>query len=51
MRQYTDGQEFVRHVVDTVGMAGFNRVWEAAEHLPTEEEIHDPGAWIARMGL
>lgn len=51
MRQYTDGQAFVRHVVDAVGMEGFNRVWETAEHLPTEEEIHDPAAWIARMGL
>ncbi|GAB3268937.1 zinc-dependent metalloprotease [Sinomonas notoginsengisoli] len=51
MRQYTDGQEFVRHVVEAVGMEGFNRVWEAAENLPTEEEIHDPAAWIARMGL
>lgn len=51
MRQYTDGQAFVRHVVDAVGMAGFNRVWESAENLPTEEEIHDPAAWTARMGL
>ncbi|GHG52509.1 hypothetical protein GCM10012320_22750 [Sinomonas cellulolyticus] len=51
MRQYTDGQKFVRHVVDAVGMEGFNRVWESADHLPSEEEIHDPAAWIARMGL
>ncbi|WP_394940538.1 zinc-dependent metalloprotease [Psychromicrobium sp. YIM B11713] len=51
MRQYTDGARFVRAVVDQVGMPGFNRVWESAEQLPTEEEIHQPALWVRRMGL
>lgn len=51
MRQYSDGARFVRRVVDRVGMEGFNSVWISAEHLPTEEEIHAPDKWIARMGL
>lgn len=51
MRQYSDGARFVRRVVDRVGMDGFNVVWTSAEHLPTEEEIHAPDKWIARMGL
>lgn len=51
MRQYSDGSKFVRAVVDTVGMEGFNRVWESADHLPTEPEIHDSKLWIERMGL
>ncbi|MDQ0754615.1 zinc-dependent metalloprotease [Arthrobacter sp. B3I4] len=51
MRQYSDGSKFVREVVDTVGMPGFNRVWESADHLPTEVEIHDSKVWIDRMGL
>lgn len=51
MRQYTDGAKFVRAVVDQVGMEGFNRVWAEAANLPTEEEIHDAGRWILRMGL
>ena len=51
MRQYSDGSKFVREVVDAVGMAGFNRVWESADHLPTEPEIHDPKLWVERMGL
>ena len=51
MRQYSDGARFVRRVVDRVGMEGFNSVWTSAEHLPTEEEIHAPDKWIARMGL
>ena len=51
MRQYSDGARFVRAVVDAVGMEGFNRVWERAENLPTEKEIHAPKEWISRMGL
>ncbi|MFP5315931.1 MAG: zinc-dependent metalloprotease [Actinomycetes bacterium] len=51
MRQYSDGARFVRAVVDAVGMEGFNRVWERAENLPTEKEIHAPREWITRMGL
>ena len=51
MRQYADGSKFVRAVVDTAGMEGFNRVWESAGNLPTEVEIHNPELWIQRMGL
>lgn len=50
-RQYTDGQRFVGHVVEAVGMARFNQIWTSAEHLPTEEELHDPDRWITRMGF
>lgn len=49
--QYRDGQKFVGHIVDAVGMDRFNRIWEKPEHLPTEEELHAPDAWIERMGL
>ena len=51
MRQYSDGAKFVREVVDAAGMAGFNRVWESAENLPSEPEIHDSKLWLDRMGL
>ena len=51
MRQYSDGSKFVREVVDAAGMQGFNRVWESADHLPTEPEIHDSKLWLERMGL
>lgn len=49
LRQYTDGAAFVRHVVDAVGMSGFNQVWTSPQTLPTRTEITDPGAWIKRM--
>ncbi|WP_426997686.1 zinc-dependent metalloprotease [Pseudarthrobacter sp. N5] len=51
MRQYSDGAKFVRAVVAVAGMEGLNRVWESAEHLPTEPEIHDAKLWLDRMGL
>ncbi|SDS67258.1 putative hydrolase/uncharacterized protein, coenzyme F420 biosynthesis associated [Pseudarthrobacter equi] len=51
MRQYSDGARFVRAVVGVAGMEGFNRVWESADHLPTEPEIHDAKLWLERMGL
>jgi coenzyme F420 biosynthesis associated uncharacterized protein len=49
LRQYRDGARFVRSVVDQVGMAGFNRVWESAATLPTSTELADPLAWVARV--
>ena len=49
MAQYRDGAAFVRAVVDKVGMAEFNAVWAAPEHLPTKAEIHDPDAWVGRV--
>jgi uncharacterized protein (DUF2342 family) len=49
LRQYSDGATFVRHVVDCVGMAGFNVVWTSPEHLPSRAEIHDPDQWLARV--
>lgn len=48
MRQYAEGEKFVRYVVETAGMETFNLVWTSPETLPTPEEIADPAAWIAR---
>ncbi|XKH52754.1 zinc-dependent metalloprotease [Citricoccus nitrophenolicus] len=49
MRQYREGQRFVKHVVRGLGMDGFNVVWEAAENLPGEQEIQYPEQWIQRI--
>ena len=49
MAQYRDGAHFVSSVVDKVGMAEFNAVWERAEHLPTKAELSDPESWVARV--
>jgi coenzyme F420 biosynthesis associated uncharacterized protein len=49
LRQYAEGRAFVHGVVERVGMAGFNRIFESAQTLPLPEELADPGAWVARV--
>ncbi|GAA1499292.1 zinc-dependent metalloprotease [Paeniglutamicibacter kerguelensis] len=49
MRQYADGQRFVSKAVALLGMETFNKVWERAENLPTEAELHNPEQWAARI--
>jgi len=49
LRQYRDGERFVRAVVEQVGMDGFNRVWTSPNTLPTKAEIAKPGDWVARV--
>src|SRR3954447_22783899 len=44
--QYSQGRAFVSHVVDELGMDGFNRIWTSPETLPSKAEITDPDAWI-----
>ncbi|MFF7497358.1 zinc-dependent metalloprotease [Streptomyces rubiginosohelvolus] len=49
LRQYKDGEKFVRSVVDEVGMDGFNRVWTSPNTLPTKAEIAKPADWVGRV--
>jgi len=49
MAQYRNGAAFVRTVVDTVGMDGFNEVWSGPENLPSKAEILEPSAWVRRV--
>jgi coenzyme F420 biosynthesis associated uncharacterized protein len=49
LRQYAEGAAFTRHVVEAVGMAGFNTVWTSPETLPTRAEIIEPTAWLSRV--
>ncbi|MFF0161916.1 zinc-dependent metalloprotease [Streptomyces sp. NPDC005263] len=49
LRQYRDGERFVRAVVDQVGVDGFNRVWTSPNTLPTKAEIAKPADWVARV--
>jgi coenzyme F420 biosynthesis associated uncharacterized protein len=49
MAQYRNGAAFVRGVVDTVGMEGFNKVWVEPANLPSKDEIADPRAWVSRV--
>jgi coenzyme F420 biosynthesis associated uncharacterized protein len=48
-RQYTQGSQFVRSVVDQVGLTGFNAVWTSPDTLPTKAEITAPADWVRRV--
>lgn len=50
LKQYAEGARFVRTVVDSVGMAGLNRVWASPDLLPDAAEIRDPAQWLTRLG-
>jgi coenzyme F420 biosynthesis associated uncharacterized protein len=50
MKQYAEGSRFVKTVVETAGMAEFNKVWTAPETLPTRDELASPADWLARVG-
>jgi coenzyme F420 biosynthesis associated uncharacterized protein len=49
LRQYKEGERFVRTVVGEAGMSGFNKVWTSPNTLPTKEEIAKPEEWVARV--
>jgi coenzyme F420 biosynthesis associated uncharacterized protein len=49
VKQYAVGAAFTRHVVDAVGMDGFNAVWTSPQTLPLRAELSDPAAWVRRI--
>jgi coenzyme F420 biosynthesis associated uncharacterized protein len=48
-RQYREGEQFVREVLDLGGVEGLNRAFAAPAHLPDGSEVADPAAWLARV--
>jgi coenzyme F420 biosynthesis associated uncharacterized protein len=50
MRQYQQGEDFIRTVEATAGPEALARVWEGPDRLPTMEEIRHPDEWVARTG-
>ena len=48
-RQYERGKAFFDTVIDARGIEGASVVWDAPENLPREEEIEEPGLWLARI--
>jgi coenzyme F420 biosynthesis associated uncharacterized protein len=49
MKQYAEGSAFVKTVVETAGMAAFNKVWTSPDTLPTRAELARPGQWLERV--
>lgn len=50
MDDYDTGEKFIKAVYDVGGFDLVNRLWNGVAYLPTEAEIAEPKAWIARMG-
>ncbi|WP_066417675.1 zinc-dependent metalloprotease [Halorubrum aethiopicum] len=48
-RQYERGAAFFERVADERGPSAASAVWERPEHLPTNGELDDPVAWLARV--
>ena len=47
--QYERGKAFFDAVADDRGVHGASRVWESPEYLPSDEELDNPSAWLARV--
>ncbi|HTZ09063.1 MAG TPA: zinc-dependent metalloprotease [Acidimicrobiales bacterium] len=50
LRQYEQGERFIRAVEAVGGPELLARVWEGPEMLPTMDEIRHPDRWVARLG-
>ena len=49
LRQYAEGEKFVRSVEEAGGRRLFDRVWQGPEWLPSLAEIRDPSTWVRRV--
>lgn len=49
VKQYAVGAAFTQHVVDAVGMDGFNAIWTSPDTLPLRAELGEPAAWVSRV--
>lgn len=50
-RQYAEGEQFVRAVVDRAGVSGLNHAFRGPDSLPRPGDIADPDAWLRRVGV
>ncbi|MFL5870123.1 MAG: zinc-dependent metalloprotease [Solirubrobacterales bacterium] len=51
LRQYRLGKQFCDAVADAAGADGLAALWRSPEALPDLDELEDPGAWLARVGV
>ncbi len=49
LAQYEAGERFIEAVEASGGPGLLDRVWERPEHLPTLDEVGEPGRWVARL--
>jgi coenzyme F420 biosynthesis associated uncharacterized protein len=49
LEQYRRGERFVAGVHRVGGNEAIARLWDGPDHLPSEEELDDPAAWVRRV--
>jgi len=49
LRQYKDGERFVREIERTGGPELLALAWQGPENLPTAAEIQEPDHWVSRV--
>jgi coenzyme F420 biosynthesis associated uncharacterized protein len=49
LRQYELGQRFCEAVVARAGPEALAQLWIGPEHLPSMDELKDPGQWLGRV--
>ena len=49
LAQYEAGERFIEAVEAEGGPALLDRVWERPEHLPSLDEVGEPGRWVTRV--
>ena len=49
LKQYEQGEAFIRRVEGEGGRALLDQVWTGPDALPTLDEIREPDQWLARM--
>jgi coenzyme F420 biosynthesis associated uncharacterized protein len=51
LAQYAEGEHFLAAIEDAAGRGAVDVLWQSPDQLPTVDEVRDPGAWLARVGL
>lgn len=51
LQQYQQGERFLRRIQAAGGQDALNRVWSAADGMPTWGELRRPERWLARIGF
>jgi coenzyme F420 biosynthesis associated uncharacterized protein len=51
LAQYAQGERFLIAIEEAAGRPAVDLLWEGPDRLPSLEEVRDPDAWLARVGL
>lgn len=50
LRQYQQGERFLRRISEVGGQPALDRVWMGAKDMPGWSEVRRPELWLRRLG-